>query len=327
MRRLGLLTVSICVLVPACARDNPAFDSCETDAACVDESGNAGDGDGDTGDGDGDPGDGDGDTGDGDGDTGDGDGDTGDGDGEPGDGDGDGDPGLPSCPDGAWVSLPVEQDTFLDGSEGQSCIVDWDFEGNVPIFNNDLAGCGSLNFGASPAHWACNGDGCNSMWLGTFALAEWTQMPVQVLEAGFEFTVQFKSEKPNAVLAYELDVANVDFGNCLDWHAGDGQGSPPTDCDTTFLHAAHPNLWPVLPNDQVVQDVAIAAANLLPSGQLVQTTFWMPVAHGLVQGWLSDPATHRGVLLSSGALSPAEFYLFGQGSGHDPKLKVRLCAP
>jgi hypothetical protein len=111
------------LLASACAKDNPAFDDCETDLACADET--RGDGDGDSGDGDpgdGDPGDGD--PGDGDGDPGDGDGDPGDGDADPGDGDGD-PAALPTCPDSMWVSIPVLRDTFLDNSsaDGSGCTI------------------------------------------------------------------------------------------------------------------------------------------------------------------------------------------------------------
>ena len=63
MRRLGFFAlVSLLLLGPGCSKENPAFDDCETDASCADETVASGDGDGDpSGDGDGDTGDGDGD--------------------------------------------------------------------------------------------------------------------------------------------------------------------------------------------------------------------------------------------------------------------------
>jgi hypothetical protein len=346
MRRLGLLSLRrklfvnfVILVIPACVRDNPAFDACETEASCVDESGNASNGEGDPGDGD----TGDGDTGDGDGDDGDGDpgdGDPGDGDpgdGDPGDGDGettgdgDGDlPELPACPDSLWVDIPVLQDTFLDGSEdqGPNCIVDWDFDANIPKNSDNLSECGILDFGASIAHWACSGGTCNSVWLGKFDLAPWMQMPVQVQEAHLEFTVKFQTVEPTTALAYELDVSGVDFGNCLEWQAGDGQGEAPTDCDTTFIHSAHPNTWGTPPNNQLFQVIPIGAAQLPASGdQVAQQAIMISVNHTLVQNWLSGQPEHHGVLLNSNAWLPKEFYLFAQGSGKDPKLKVRLCEP
>lgn len=330
MGRLGLLTpVSLSLLALACTKDNPAFDDCETDASCLDDGGTRGDGDGDTGDGD--PGDGDGDTGDGD--PGDGDGEGGDGDGDAGDGDGDtgdgdGDPLLPTCPDAEWVAMPVLQDTFLDGSapDGQGCITDWDFDTNQPLFGNGL--CSGLDFGASPGHWACGGDACVSVWLGKYDLSQWNQLPVQVVEANLVFTARYKKPEMNVALAYEIDVTNVNFGQCLEWHAGQGKGEPPTPCATTFSHAAFPNLWGVGPTSQLLPSEVIAAVNIPASGdQYADTVFAMPVDPSLIQGWLSGQASHDGVLLSSSAGAPSEFYLFAQGSTSAPELKARLCLP
>jgi hypothetical protein len=322
MRRLGLLgPVSLCLLGSACTKENPAFDDCETDASCVDEDGTRGDGDGDPGDGDGD-----GDTGDGDGDTGDGDGDTGDGDGDT--GDGDGDQLLPTCPDSTWVIMPVLQDTFLDGTSygGQSCIIDWDFNTNQALHGNGF--CPGLDFGASTGHWACGSDTCTSVWLGKFELAEWMQLPVQVEEARLVFTAKYKKGEPNVALAYELDVSNANFGECLEWHAGGGQGDPPSPCATTFVHSAFPNLWDPLPIQQLIQAEALAAADIPVSGdEYVEHTFVMPVEPPIVQNWLSGQTVHHGVMVISGATEPTEFYLFAQGSRVPPRLQARLCLP
>jgi hypothetical protein len=321
MHRLGLLVpVCLCLLAPACAKDNPAFDDCETDASCLGESESRGDGDGDTGDGD--PGDGDGDPGDGDGDAGDGDGDTG-------DGDGDADPLLPTCPDSTWVSMPVKYDTFLDSSsfDGQGCITDWDFELDQPVFGNGL--CGGLDFGASPGHSACGGNTCISAWLGKFDLSEWNQVPVQVVEAGFAFTARYKKAEMNAALAYELDVTNVNFNDCADWHAGPGMGVPPAPCATTFSHAAFPHPWGAAPTSQLLPSAVIAAAPIppTPNDAYVDHYFFMPVDPLLIQAWLSGLAEHRGVLVNSSAGAPTEFYLFAQESNTPPELKARMCLP
>jgi hypothetical protein len=327
MRRLGLLAPAcLGLLVSACVKDNPAFDDCETDPSCGDET--RGDGDGDSGDGDpgdGDPGDGD----PGDGDPGDGDGDTGDGDGDSGDGDGDGDPALlPTCPEAMWVSMPILQDTFLDGSgfDGSGCIIDWNFETSQPVFGNGL--CPGLDFGASPGHWACGEGSCNSTWLGKFDLSEWMQLPVQVQEAGFAFTARYKGAEPNVASAYDFlfGMNNVTFGDCLEWHQGQGQGGPPSQCATTFAHSAFPHLWQAPPNDQVLQAVPIAAAPILPVGdEYVEHPFVMPVDKALVQAWLSGQTMHSGILVSSGASDPWEFYLYAQGSAQPPELQAKLC--
>jgi hypothetical protein len=312
MRRLGLLApLSLGLLAPACAKDNPAFDACETDAACGDET--QGDGDGDPGDGDGDPGDGDGETGDG-------------------DGDGDGDPALlPTCPEAVWVSMPVLQDTFLDGStfDGQGCVIDWDFETGQPVFGNGL--CPGLDFGASPGHWACASGSCISMWLGKFDLTEWKQLPVQVQEAGFAFTARYKGAEPNVATAYDFlfGMNNVSFGDCLEWHAGQGQGEPPSECATTFAHSAFPNLWQASPSNQVLQAVPIAAAPIPAAGdaEYVEHPFVMPVDKTLVQAWLSGQTMHSGILVSSEATEPWRFYLYAQGSANPPELQAKLCLP
>jgi hypothetical protein len=340
MRRLGLLTaVLVLVLGLACTRDNPAFDDCD---GCVGETAGSGDGDGDPsgdgdgdGDGDGGTGDGDGDAGDGDADAGDGDGDAGDGDGDAGDGDGDGDGDLelPQCPDSELVSLPVLKDTFLDGSEdgAPGCVVDWNFGANIPDLGLSLLDCETLDFGESVAHWACVGGSCNSVWLGKFDLSALEGTEVEVLESHLQFTVRYQNLEGNTVLAYELDVANVDFGNCGDWHAGPGKGDPPVDCSTTFLHAAHPQPWPIVPNEQLNQSMAISMAQVPPSdgNGFIEHKFPMWINPELVLKWLSGEKHHDGVLIRSLATLPTQFYLFAQGAGNgfDPQLQLRLCKP
>jgi hypothetical protein len=321
MRRLGfLIPLSLLSLGSACSKDNPAFDDCETES-CVGETLAAGDGDGDpTGDGDGEVGDGDGDGGDGDGDAGDGDGDA---------GDGDGDLGLPQCPEAMWVYIPVWKDTFLDGSnaDGSGCVVDWDFNTDQPMTSLNLQQCANLNFGGSLGHWVCGGDSCRSLWLGKYDLSAWMNAPVQVVEAGLQFASKYRNAEVNSAVAYELDVSNVNFFDCAEWHAGNGHGDPPMECDTTYLHAAHPNPWPVAPIEQVVQAMAIGASNI-PSTQdeYVEHQFVMPIDPQIPQKWLSGEKPHYGVLLSSGAWLPTEFYVYAQGSNKDPQLHLRMCA-
>jgi hypothetical protein len=71
-----------------------------------------------------------------------------------------------------------------------------------------------------------------------------------------------------------------------------------------------------------------SATNIPASGdEIVVHTFAMPVDPNLVQGWLSGQTTHEGVLLSSGASEPTEFYLLAQGSESPPELQARLCLP
>jgi hypothetical protein len=228
-----------------------------------------------------------------------------------------------------WVSMPVLQDTFLDGGgsgNGSGCMIDWDFGMNQPLYGNGL--CAGLDFGGSPGHWACGGGECLSMWLGKFDLSEWMQLPVSVQEAGFSFTARYKNGEPNVALAYEFDPSNVNFGECLEWHAGTGKGEPPSECATTFAHSAFPTYWQGPPAIQL-QAMAIAAGNLPATGdnEFIEHSFVMPVAAGLVQGWLSGQTTHDGVLVSSGAWGPTELYLFAQGSAKPPELQARLCLP
>jgi hypothetical protein len=152
------------------------------------------------------------------------------------------------------------------------------------------------------------------------------QLPVQVQEAGFVFTAKYKNTEPNVALAQLLVVDDVDFGECLEWHDGAGMGQPPAGCATTFTYAAFPNMWALV--TKLMQGVTIAAANIPASGdEIVVHTFAMPVDPNLVQGWLSGQTTHEGVLLSSGASEPTEFYLLAQGSESPPELQARLCLP
>jgi hypothetical protein len=327
MRRLAWIPTLIAMpaVVLACAQPNPAFDGIDEDTG--DTTLTQGDGDGDTNSGSGDSFD----TSDSS-DMGDGDGDGDDGPTAPdtGDGDGDGD-GLPACPESLEVAIPVVQDTFLDAtqSDGSSCVIDWNYEGNMPALSEGTA-CPGLAFGGVPMHWACGnnqGFACTSTWLGQFAVGAWEQQAPVVMDAHFQVTAKIMNAEPALVSMYELDVASTEYAACGKWKAGDGYGSHPEPCVTTALYAAEPHPWSNEAADGLLPfaNQAIAATNAPVSPEPDFHDLILPVDTVLVQGWLRGEIPHPGVLLSSSAWAPREFNLLAAESNSPPLLIVKLC--
>jgi hypothetical protein len=325
MRRLVSLAPALAVsLSSACVRDNPAFDDCPVGDDCLAEDSSTGDPN--TGDGDGDPGTGDGD-GDGDPNTGDGDGDpeTGDGDGDSETGDGDGDGELPTCPELAEVDIPVVQDTFLDGSGAneQLCALEWNYLQNAP---GQLAQvpCAGLDFGGAPSRWACGGGTCNSTYLAEFAVADWQEAQPKVGSADLIITARIKNAEQAQVEVRELHPLDGEFEGCGEWMAGEGNGTPPSMCVTTYTYAAYPDPWNILvaPLDPPISTVK---APLSPDAALHEIV--LPLSADLVNAWILGETAHHGLLVRTDAWLPPEFNLLAQGSESPPRLRVKMCSP